>query len=85
MCLAVPGKIIKITNDIATLDYGSELRTGKILDNTLKVGDYAIVQGGIIIQKIEKKEAEESLKLYNQAIQQTERDKQKATTQQTEK
>ena len=68
MCLMVPGKITKIEADTATLDYGSEQKTGKFLDdnNEYEVGDYALVQGGIIIQKVEEKEAVDSLRLYNE-------------------
>ncbi|HLC73371.1 MAG TPA: HypC/HybG/HupF family hydrogenase formation chaperone [Candidatus Nanoarchaeia archaeon] len=31
MCLAIPGKIIEIKNDIALIDYGSEKRQAKIM------------------------------------------------------
>lgn len=64
MCLAVPGKIIKIKDDIATIDYGVEKRSGKLIEKGFAVGDYAIVQGGIAIQKVGKKEAEAALKRY---------------------
>ena len=46
MCLAIPGKIIKIENDNAIVDYISEKRIGKIVEGTYKVGDYVIIQGG---------------------------------------
>ncbi len=68
MCLAVPGKIIEIKNGIATVDYGTEKRKGKIIDKDYKKGDYAIVQGGIVVQKISKKEAEQALKLYMKSV-----------------
>ncbi len=82
MCLAVPGKIVKIEKGIAVVDYGIEKRTGKILgsnykdkkedaykkDNSYKKGDYVIIQGGIVLQKIEKKEAVRALRLYKEAV-----------------
>lgn len=68
MCLAVPGRIIKIEKGFATVDYGCEKRIGKILEKNYKKGDYVIIQGGIVMQKIEKKEAKEALKLYNETI-----------------
>ena len=74
MCLAVPGKIVKIETDIAIVDYGIEKRKGKIIESKnkkeslYKKGDYVIIQGGIVIQKIEKKEAIHALRLYKKAI-----------------
>ena len=65
MCLAVPGKIIKINGSSATVDYGREKRTGKIIEKGCKKGDFVIVQGGIVVQKVSKKEAERALKMYN--------------------
>jgi hydrogenase assembly chaperone HypC/HupF len=64
MCLAVPGKIIKIHQDLATVDYQTEKRQGKIIEGTWKVGDYCIIQGGILVMKVPKKEAEESLTMF---------------------
>ena len=69
MCLAVPGKIVSIKNDEAIVDYGTETRKGKLLDKTFKKGDYAIIQGGIVVLKIEKREALAALKLYQKAVQ----------------
>ena len=64
MCLAVPGKIVSIKKDQAVVDYGIETRTAKLLTDDFKVNDYVIIQGGIIVIKVEKKEAEEALKIY---------------------
>ena len=33
-----------------------------------KKGDYVLIQGGFVVMKIEKKEAEQSLKLYHDAL-----------------
>jgi hydrogenase maturation factor len=63
----VPGKIVSISSDSATVDYGTEKRTGKIVDGTYKVGEYVLIQGGIVIDKIPEGEAKESLRLYREA------------------
>jgi len=68
MCLAVPGKIIEIRDEIATVDYDIEKRKGRIIDKKYKEGDYVIVQGGIVVQKVNKKEAEEALKLFKETV-----------------
>ena len=68
MCLAVPGKIISIKDEIATVDYELEKRKGAILDGNYKVGDYVIIQGNIVIQKIGKKEAKKALENYKSSM-----------------
>jgi len=68
MCLAVPGKIIKIEKDEATIDYELEKRKGKIVEGDFKVGDFVIVQGGFIVSKVPEQEAVSALKLYKEAV-----------------
>ena len=62
MCLAIPGKIIKIEKDEATVDYSSEKRKGKIIEGNYKVGDYVVIQGGLVIERIPKEQAKDWLK-----------------------
>ncbi|MBS3144708.1 HypC/HybG/HupF family hydrogenase formation chaperone [Candidatus Woesearchaeota archaeon] len=62
MCLAIPGKIIKIEDDDAIVDYISEKRVGKIVEGTYKVGDYVIIQGGLVIEQIPEEQAKKWLK-----------------------
>ena len=64
MCLAVPGKIVEIKKDIAIIDYGLEKRNGRIIEGDYKAGDYVLIQGGIVIQKIPEQEAIEALEMY---------------------
>ena len=68
MCLLVPGRIVRIDGENATVDYGSEKRVGRIIEPGYAVGDYALIQGGFIIAKVDAAEAEASLKAYAQAI-----------------
>jgi len=63
MCMAIPGKIIEINKNKAKVDYGSEVREVGLLDSKFKVGDYVLVQNKVIIEKVEKKKAEEFLRL----------------------
>ena len=58
MCLAVPAKIIKITENkalIESLGVKKEVEISLIPD--AKKGDYVIVHAGFAIQKVEKEEA----------------------------
>ncbi len=62
MCLAIPGRIVKLEEDNAIVDYISEKRVGKIVEGTYKVGDYVIIQGGLVIEKIPQEQAKKWLK-----------------------
>ena len=68
MCLAIPGKIISIEGDDATLDYGVEKRKAKIKDKSFAVGDYVIAQGGFIVIKLDSKKAKESLRFIEKNL-----------------
>jgi hydrogenase expression/formation protein HypC len=61
MCLAVPGKITRIEGDVATVDYGAEKRLAKLLQPGFKSGDYVIVKGRAVIEKVGARRAREWL------------------------
>lgn len=66
MCFAVPGKIIKIINNKATVNFGEHQHKAKCdLKQNLRVGDYVYEHNGYILDKISKKEAEKILNLIN--------------------
>jgi len=51
VCLAVPGKIIKIEDGFAEIDYGGiSKRVSLRLVENAKIGDYALVHAGFVIQ-----------------------------------
>lgn len=56
MCLAIPGRIIKIKEDEAVIDYSGIEKIAKIIDkkSKYKIGDYVLVQSKIIIEKLPK-------------------------------
>ncbi|MBU0977144.1 MAG: HypC/HybG/HupF family hydrogenase formation chaperone [Nanoarchaeota archaeon] len=56
MCLTIPGRIIKIEGDIATLDYGSEKREAKIVEGDYKIGDCVLVQAKIVVEKVSEEQ-----------------------------
>lgn len=69
MCLAIPGKVIEIKENKARVDYGGVTReTDTSLIENLKIGDYVIVHVGFAIQKLDRKEAEESLKYWKEIL-----------------
>jgi hydrogenase expression/formation protein HypC len=65
MCLAIPGKLISIKGDEATVDFdGIEKDINIFLTPDAKKGDYVIVHAGFAIQKISKQSALEVFKIY---------------------
>ena len=64
MCLAIPCKIIEIDNSMAVIDVdGVKGEASLLLIEDPKVGEYVIVHAGFAIQKMDEKEATESLKV----------------------
>jgi hydrogenase assembly chaperone HypC/HupF len=57
MCLAYPGMVKKIEGLEATVDYVTTTRRVLIGDKKVKVGDMVLVQMGIIVQIVSKKDA----------------------------
>ena len=55
MCLAIPGKIIKILDDTATIDYNGITKEAKITLITPKIGDEVLVHAGFAIEILKKK------------------------------
>jgi len=61
MCLAIPGQIKSIEGKKVFVEYDQEVRQVLVGDEKIKVGDWVLVQMGIIIQKLSPKEAKERL------------------------
>lgn len=67
MCLSIPVKIMAIEGDYATVSFGgNSYKAGLQLTDNLKVGDYVLLHAGFAIQKIDRKEAEETLRLIDE-------------------
>ncbi len=69
MCLAIPAQVLEIIGYEAVLDFGGVKRRANIsLLENVKIGDYVIVHVGFAIQKLDNKEAEESLKYWKESL-----------------
>jgi biotin synthase len=68
MCYAIPGKIISINDKIAEVDYFREKRKVLLDLPDLKIGDYIIAQGGIIVKRIPEEEAQKTLEDWEEAF-----------------
>ncbi len=69
MCLAIPSRIIKIENNMATIDVeGVQREASLLLLEDARVGDYVIVHAGFAIQKLDEAAARETLDLLREAV-----------------
>lgn len=66
MCLGVPGKIVAIDGDIATVDFWGVRRQVRldIIDEPAVVGDYILNHVGFAIRRIPTESVAETLALY---------------------
>jgi hydrogenase expression/formation protein HypC len=69
MCLGIPAKIVSIENQMGIIDVeGTQREVSLLLQEDAKVGDYVIVHAGFAIQKIDEKEALETLRFLRQIV-----------------
>lgn len=67
MCLAIPMKIKKIQGERADVVAGRAVRTINIqMLPRCAVGDYVLVHAGFAIQTIDRRQAEETLRILNE-------------------
>ncbi len=73
MCLAIPGKVVEITDEnglkMGTVDINGSL-TRACLEYVpdIQLGQYTIVHAGFALKIIDEKEAAESLKLWDELL-----------------
>jgi hydrogenase expression/formation protein HypC len=67
MCLAVPMKVMQITDDMATVESaGLRREVGIMLLDKVKLGDWVIVHAGFAISKLTKKQARQTLAIFEE-------------------
>ncbi len=68
MCLAIPSKITRIENEMATIDVDGVQRSASLmLLEDSAVGDYVIVHAGFAIKKLDEASAMETIRLLKEA------------------
>ena len=69
MCLAIPAKVLEVKGDKAQVDFGGgvlrEVNTALV---NAKVGNYVLVHAGYAIQILDEQEAQETLRLWNEIL-----------------
>jgi len=68
MCLAIPGRIEEIKGNKAIIDYGGIKREADISLVEVNKGDYVIVHAGFAIQVLNEEDAEETLKIFEEIM-----------------
>ena len=69
MCLAIPAKVVSIEQDKALVDFGEGVTRGvNVTLVNVKVGDYVLIHAGYAIQVLERDEALETLRLWNEIL-----------------
>jgi hydrogenase expression/formation protein HypC len=69
MCLSIPARVISIEGDMATVSVGgTEYKASLQIVENVEVGDYILLHTGFAIQKLDVREAEESLRVFDEFI-----------------
>lgn len=67
MCLAIPMKLIEVEGDKGIVELsGVKKEVSLYLLDNVKKGDYLIIHAGFAIQKLDEKEARETLKIWEE-------------------
>lgn len=65
MCLAIPAKVIEIEGNMAIVELSGVTRQASLmLVPETEVGDYVLLHAGFAIQRLDEKEAQETLCLF---------------------
>lgn len=69
MCLAVPGRILKIEGTTAEVEFGGARMSVSLLGlPEAAAGDYVLVHAGFAIQRLDEQEAKRTLSLLAEAF-----------------
>jgi len=69
MCLAIPAEVLEIQGNTAKVDFGEGvLREVNVMLVDAEVGEYVLVHAGYAIQVIDRKAAEETLKMWEEIL-----------------
>lgn len=64
MCIAVPGKVLRIEDNVATISFGGSIRRANLdLEEGVREGDYVVVHAGFVIRRLDEEEALATLEL----------------------
>lgn len=62
MCLAIPGKVLRISGKTAEIDFAGDVKKAYAEFVKVKAGDYVLTYGRHVIERISREEALKILK-----------------------
>jgi hydrogenase expression/formation protein HypC len=70
MCLGVPGRVLEVQGELATVDFFGIRRQVRldVVDQPVAPGDYILNHVGFAIRRIPQEEIGETLSLYEQLL-----------------
>ncbi len=68
MCLGIPGRVVRVEDSIALVDFGGIVREVDVSLVDVKPGDYVVVHAGIAISELRPEEAEEVLRTWREYL-----------------
>jgi hydrogenase expression/formation protein HypC len=70
MCLGVPGRVVAVEGQVATVDFWGVRRQVRldVVDEPVSVGDYVLNHVGYAIRRIPADQAEDTLRLYAELL-----------------
>lgn len=66
MCVAMPGKVIDIKGNIATVDFSGNRVDAQADVVSVKPGDYVLVHAGFILQVLSQEEGDSLTELFKE-------------------
>ena len=67
--MAIPARVVEIQGDVAKVDFGEGvLREVNVALVEAKVDEYVLVHAGYAIHVLDRKDAEETLRLWNEIL-----------------
>ncbi len=67
MCLAIPGKIISLNKKLAKVNFNGVTRDVAMdLLPEAKIGDYVLVHAGFAIERVDERQALETIKIFEE-------------------
>ncbi|MFH1070133.1 MAG: HypC/HybG/HupF family hydrogenase formation chaperone [Candidatus Glassbacteria bacterium] len=70
MCLGIPGRVEEVDGGQARVSFGGAVRgvSLDLLDEPVATGDYVLVHAGFALERIDEREALETLDLLREAL-----------------
>ena len=66
MCVAYPGRVISVMNNVAEVDFDGNVASVKVGLVDVSVGDYVLVHAGMAIEAMNEEKARGLLEVWDQ-------------------